>query len=87
MTEDSMDISLTPGVGDGQVGQHVRVGHDWATELNWTEWKWINLTKAIIQNGNGNSINEYSQIYKCLELAKLSDYYTYNIFFWAGRIY
>ena len=36
---------LTPGVGDGQGGlvccdsRGRRVGHDWATELNWTELK------------------------------------------------
>ena len=45
---DSMDMSLSdrescPGVGDGQGGLACcdswgcRVGHDWATELNWTE--------------------------------------------------
>ena len=40
---DSMDVSeWTPGVGDGQGGQVCcdswghKVGHDWATELNWT---------------------------------------------------
>ena len=40
---DSMDVSQwTPGVGDGQGGLACcdswgrRVGHDWATELNWT---------------------------------------------------
>ena len=36
----------TPGVGDGQVGLACcgswgqRVGHNWATELNWTECEW-----------------------------------------------
>ena len=43
---DSMDTTLewTPGVGDGQGSLACcdlwgcRVGHDWATELNCTEW-------------------------------------------------
>ena len=40
---DSMTFEWTPGVGDGQRGLACcnswgrRVGHDWATELNWTE--------------------------------------------------
>ena len=53
MTEDEMavwhhrlnghEFEWTPGVGDGQGGLSCcnswgrRVGHDWATELNWTE--------------------------------------------------
>ena len=32
---DGREFGWTPGVGDGQGSQ--RVGHDWATELNWTE--------------------------------------------------
>ena len=43
---DSMDVEFecTLGVGDGQGGLACcdswghRVGHDWATELNWTVW-------------------------------------------------
>ena len=37
----------TPGVGDGQGGLVCcspwghRVGHDWVTELNWTELSWV----------------------------------------------
>ena len=54
MTEDKMvgwhhwldghGFGWTPGVGDGQGGLACcgswghRVGHDWATELSWTEW-------------------------------------------------
>ena len=31
------EFERTPGVGDGQEGlRSQRVGHDWATELNWT---------------------------------------------------
>ena len=44
---DGHESEWTPGVGDGQGGLGVlwfmglqRVGHDWATELNWTgDWK------------------------------------------------
>ena len=44
---DGHESEWTPGVGDGQGGLVVlqfmgsqRVGHDWATELNWTElWR------------------------------------------------
>ena len=40
---DGHESEWTPGVGDGQGGLACcdswgcRVGHDWATELNWTE--------------------------------------------------
>ena len=37
---DEHEFEWTPGVGDGQGGLACwsqRVGHDWATELNWTE--------------------------------------------------
>ena len=40
---DGHEFEWTPGVGDGQGGLAccnswgLRVGHDWATELNWTE--------------------------------------------------
>ena len=40
---DGCESEWTPGVGDGQGGLAccdswgLRVGHDWATELNWTE--------------------------------------------------
>ena len=43
---DGRESEWTPGIGDGQGGQwwtvlrfmgSQRVGHDWATELNWTE--------------------------------------------------
>ena len=39
------EFKCAPGVGDGQGGLACsspwgrRVGHDWATEMNWTEWK------------------------------------------------
>ena len=42
----------TPGVGDGQEGQACwgswgcRVRHDWATELNWTEFPCTSVLKA-----------------------------------------
>ena len=50
---DSMDVSLSElqswwGIGRPGVLQFMgsqRVGHDWATELNWTEWK-MNLCPA-----------------------------------------
>ena len=42
---DGRESEWTPGVGDGQGGLALlrfmgsqRVGHDWATELNWTNW-------------------------------------------------
>ena len=41
---DGRESEWTPGVGDGQGGQaccdswgRKKVGHDWATELNWNE--------------------------------------------------
>ena len=35
------EFEQAPGVGDGQGGLACcRVGHNWATELNWTELKW-----------------------------------------------
>ena len=47
MTEDEMagwhhwldgrESEWTPGVGEGQGGLAQRVGHDWVTELNWTD--------------------------------------------------
>ena len=43
---DGHEFEWTPGVGDGQGGLACcnswgrRVGHDWATELNWTELNW-----------------------------------------------
>ena len=53
MTEDKMvgwhhrldghEFKWTPGVGDGGLAccnsWDRRVGHDWATELNWTDWR------------------------------------------------
>ena len=66
MTEDEMvgwhpwfnghEFEWTPGVGDGQgslaccSSWGLRVGHDWATELNWKlmingPWKWISGEK------------------------------------------
>ena len=55
---DGCEFEWTPGVGDGQGGLVLRfmgsqrVGHDWATELNWTEQEWklpitVLTTKAI----------------------------------------
>ena len=44
---DGCESEWTPGVGDGQGGLACcdsrcrRIGHDWATELNWTELNWI----------------------------------------------
>ena len=59
MTEDEMagwhhwldghEFEWTPGVGDGRGGLACcdswgcRVGHDWATELNWTEWEYSKI--------------------------------------------
>ena len=45
---DGRKFEWSPGVGDGQGGLACcdswgrRVGHDWATELNWTELNWSN---------------------------------------------
>ena len=50
---DGRESEWTPGVGDGQEGLACcdswghRVGHDWATELNWTESR---LTVYITSN-------------------------------------
>ena len=67
MTEDEMagwhhrlngcESGWTPGVGDGQGGLACcsswgrKVGHDWVTELNWTELKqkWLYLTSFNIR--------------------------------------
>ena len=57
---DGLDSEWTPGVGDGQGGllSYVmgsqRVGHDWATELNWTETedikkRWQEYTEELYQ--------------------------------------
>ena len=59
---DGRESKWTPGVGDGQGGLAccnswgLRVGHDWVTELNWTEI-WFNqdyniflLHKDIVKN-------------------------------------
>ena len=46
---DGRESEWTPGVGDGQGGLACcnswgrRVGHNWATELNWTELNWLDL--------------------------------------------
>ena len=54
----------TLGVGDGQGGLACcsswgrRVGHDWATELNWTEWSPL-FTVFIIQRDWGDQCNCY----------------------------
>ena len=45
---DEHEFGWTPGVGDGQGGLGCcdswgcRVGHDWATELNWTD-SWLRM--------------------------------------------
>ena len=45
---DGHEFGWTPGDGDGQGGLacwdswDCRVGHNWATELNWTEWSCVN---------------------------------------------
>ena len=39
----SMDMSLTPGVLQSIALQ--RVGHNWATELNWTDGSWRSLKR------------------------------------------
>ena len=71
MTEDEMagwhhrldghEFEWTPGVGDGQGGLVCcdswgrRVGHNWATELNWTD-------ELLSGEGNGTPLQ-----YSCLE--------------------
>ena len=52
---DGHEFGWTPGVGDGQGGLALqfmgsqRVGHDWATELNWTELNSIaNTSKGVL---------------------------------------
>ena len=69
MTEDEMagwhhwlngrESEWIPGVGDGQVGLACcdswghRVGHDWATELNWTELNWqITVIYSLLNHHN-----------------------------------
>ena len=50
---DGNEFEWTPGGGDGQGGQACcdswgcRVGHDWATELNWTELMLSSLSPDI----------------------------------------
>ena len=58
---DSMEMSLGKlGVGDGQGGLAMlrftglqRVGHDWATELNWIEEVCLNFQKCCLVLGLG----------------------------------
>ena len=52
-----MNLSKLPGVGDGQGGLvccnpwgSQRVGHDWATELNWTEYSKLLLVVQLVKN-------------------------------------
>ena len=56
---DGRESRLTPGVGDGQGGLACcdswgrRVGHDWATELNWNEhtnisWDYLGVKERSI---------------------------------------
>ena len=67
MTEDEMagwhhwldghETQWTPGVGDGQGGLasmgSQRVGHDWATELNWTEVRRRGLSGMWVGDKSG----------------------------------
>ena len=52
---DGCESEWTPGVGDGQGGLVCcnswgrKVGHDWATELNWTELN-TNIVKKLYSN-------------------------------------
>ena len=52
---DGYEFGWTPGVGDGQGGLALqfmglqRVGHDWATELNWTELNWVTHFNAVVR--------------------------------------
>ena len=57
---DGREFEWTPGVGDGQGGLACcvrfmgsqRVGHDWATELNWTEtWSLFLVPDLELLNG------------------------------------
>ena len=50
---DGRESEWTPGVGDGQGSQ--RVGHNWATELNWTEWYFA----YIIMGGDQHLLSSY----------------------------
>ena len=73
---DTMDMSLewTPGVGDGQGGLACcdswgrRIGHDWATELNWrekSERSFDILLKSQLRNQDFLNID--NQIFKINE--------------------
>ena len=63
---DGHEFEWTPGVVDGQGGLACcdswgrRVGHDWATELNWTESWGTYLTFSAqlphLENGHGDNI-------------------------------
>ena len=63
MTEDEMagwhhwldgcESEWTPGVGDGRPGVlqfmgSQRVGHDWVTELNWTDWYVLDNSRELL---------------------------------------
>ena len=54
---DGHGFGWTPGVGDGQGGLACcgswgcRVGHDWVTELNWTEWLLDNAYVGLFKLG------------------------------------
>ena len=72
MTEDEMtgwhqlldgrEFEWTPEVGDGQEGLACwfmgsqRVGHDWATELNWTEYSIVYMYQNFLIHSSGRWI-------------------------------
>ena len=61
---DGHEFEWTPGVGDGQGGVlrfmgSQRVGHDWATELNWTEYEWRKWRFDREDKGLGKELNKF----------------------------
>ena len=64
---DGHEFGWTPGVGDGQGGLACcnswgrRIGHDWVTELNWTEWKAWHV--VLTNNYVGWLINKWKKFF------------------------
>ena len=79
---DGRESEWTPGVGDGQGGLVCcdswgrRVGHDWATELNWTE---LNLDSSLefIQPGISRHV-------LCLQIQQAGWQYTALSYFFPN---
>ena len=83
MTEDEMagwhhlldgrEFEWTPGIADGQGGLACcyswgrRVGHDWATELNWTELIPLHTGHLCTWVRMSSSVHSYQLYFSCVQ--------------------